>query len=441
MRLAHSGCRVRGLHVTAYNGRLFAPEHAPLAEHASLDEETTRRVVVAVSTRRTPSGRDEPVPFAELGVEQLGSIYERVMDVGDVQCTTAAASPDRGHPRSRERKATGSFYTPRALTDFLVRRTLAPLVAHRSPDELLQLRVLDPAMGSGAFLVAACRYLAAAYERALVAHGSCRSGDLAAGDRAVFRRIVAQRCLYGVDLNPMAVQLGRLSLWLATLAKDRPLTFLDHRLRAGDSLVGASQADLARQPPGRGGRRGRPVALPLLAGLDLEIPLRTTVAARTRLALTADDSAQIVQGQGADAAGSRGRARAAGALAARGGHLVQCLVLASWRGSRAFGLQRPGRVGAGRTGGAQTGASARVRGHRARRSPPLTASSTGRSSSPRCSPTPNGAPRLDAGFDAIVGNPPWDMLRAEDGANVASVRHLFSFVRESGLYTAAATGT
>src|SRR6185436_18129556 len=125
------------------------------------------------------------------------------------------------------RKATGSFYTPQPIADYLVRRTLGPLVRDAAPDRILRLRVLDPAMGSGAFLVAACRYLADAYESALI------------------RR---ERCLYGVDVNPMAVQLARLSLWLATLAADRPLTFLDHHLQTGDSLLGTWMRLIARAP-------------------------------------------------------------------------------------------------------------------------------------------------------------------------------------------------
>ena len=126
------------------------------------------------------------------------------------------------------------------------------------------MRVVDPAMGSGAFLVAACRYLASAYEAALVREGAVTTHDLSEADRARFRRAVAQRCLYGVDVNPMAVQLGRLSLWLATLAADRPLTFLDHRLRPGDSLVGASPWDVLRQPPPGRRVRERSCAAPAL---------------------------------------------------------------------------------------------------------------------------------------------------------------------------------
>src|SRR5262249_39711249 len=146
------------------------------------------------------------------------------------------------------RKATGTFYTPQPIAEYVVRRTLAPLAATASSDRLLSLRIIDPSMGSGAFLVAACRYLAGAYEAALVREGQVHPGDVDDDDRASMRRLIAERCLYGVDLNPMAVQLARLSLWLATLAADRPLSFLDHRLLTGDSLLGAWLANL-KQPP------------------------------------------------------------------------------------------------------------------------------------------------------------------------------------------------
>src|SRR6185295_3889043 len=123
---------------------------------------------------------------------------------------------------------------------------LEPLTKGRSADQILQLKILDPAMGSGAFLVAACRYLTAAAEDALIEDGTWHAHDVTATDRAVLRREIASRCLFGVDLNPMAVQLARLSLWLVTLATDKPLSFLDHHLVTGNSLVGASPDDLRR---------------------------------------------------------------------------------------------------------------------------------------------------------------------------------------------------
>lgn len=144
-----------------------------------------------------------------------------------------------------ERRRTGSHYTPRALTEPIVRRTLGPVIAGlgASPraEALLQLKVCDPAMGSGAFLVEACRQLAEAVVEAWRTHGDAPR-DLPPSESPLIhaRRLVAERCLYGVDRNRFAVDLARLSLWLFTLAREQPFTFLDHALRHGDSLVGLS---------------------------------------------------------------------------------------------------------------------------------------------------------------------------------------------------------
>ena len=144
-----------------------------------------------------------------------------------------------------ERRRTSSHYTPRSLSAPIVRRTLEPLLAAMGPapraSDLLELKVCDPAMGSGAFLVEACRFLADQLVAAWQREG--HYARIAQQHEDVVhhaRRIVAQRCLYGVDKNPFAVSLAKLSLWLVTLAKERPFTFLDHALRHGDSLVGLS---------------------------------------------------------------------------------------------------------------------------------------------------------------------------------------------------------
>jgi type I restriction-modification system DNA methylase subunit len=233
-RLAHAGCKAGDLTVTAFNGRLFSPRHAPLAERRSVADTVVRDVLLSLATEATPYGRRR-ISYHDLGVEQLGSVYERVLEYEPSQHGAAAALSRT----STQRKATGSFYTPQALTEFLVRRTLAPLVGARSSDEILRLRILDPAMGSGAFLVSACRYLAECCEHAQVRDGQWNAEANIVTARATLRRQVAERCLYGVDLNPTAVQLARLSLWLTTLAADRPLTFLDHHLATGNSLIGA----------------------------------------------------------------------------------------------------------------------------------------------------------------------------------------------------------
>ena len=139
-----------------------------------------------------------------------------------------------------------------------MRKTLEPVLKQLGdeplPDQILGLKVCDPAMGSGAFLVEACRQLAEALVKAWASHG-LNPHIPEDEDEALFaRRLVAQRCLYGVDRNPMAVDLAKLSLWLATLAKDHPFTFLDHALRAGDSLVGLRRGEIAafHWAPGKG---------------------------------------------------------------------------------------------------------------------------------------------------------------------------------------------
>jgi hypothetical protein len=173
------------------------------------------------------------------------------------------------------RRSTGTHYTPRRLTEEVVKYTLEPLVytgpaeglpreawTLRPAKDLLALRVCDLAMGSGAFLVQVCRYLAErlveAWEAAERAAGGglvvTPEGELTASDPreralpvdvderlALARRYVADRCLYGVDINPMAVEMAKLSLWLVTLQRDRPFTFVDHALRCGDSLLGATE--------------------------------------------------------------------------------------------------------------------------------------------------------------------------------------------------------
>jgi hypothetical protein len=172
------------------------------------------------------------------------------------------------------RRSTGTHYTPRSLTEPIVQHTLEPLVYRgpaegltkeqwclRSPKEILDLKVCDMAMGSGAFLVQACRYLSERLVEAwetlekehpgevlITPEGGFSQGEPserlipkeAAERLAIARRLVADRCLYGIDINPMAVEMAKLSIWLITVDKSRPFTFLDHALKSGDSLLGVS---------------------------------------------------------------------------------------------------------------------------------------------------------------------------------------------------------
>ena len=150
---------------------------------------------------------------------------------------------------SNERRRSGSHYTPSSLTGPIVEAALAPVLKqlgdNPTPAQILNLKVCDPAMGSGAFLVEACRQLGDALSRAWNAHNERPILPPDEDEELHAQRQIAQRCLYGVDKNPMATDLAKLSLWLATLAKDHPFTFLDHSLRAGDSLVGLTRQQIA----------------------------------------------------------------------------------------------------------------------------------------------------------------------------------------------------
>jgi hypothetical protein len=153
---------------------------------------------------------------------------------------------------SEERRKTGSHYTPRSLTEPIVRTTLEPVLAGLRgdaglpprPERVLDLKICDPAMGSGAFLVEACRQLGDVLVEGWNVHGGRPEIPGDEDEVTVARRVIAQRCLYGVDRNAVAVDLAKMSLWLATIAREHPLTFLDHALRHGDSLVGLSRRQI-----------------------------------------------------------------------------------------------------------------------------------------------------------------------------------------------------
>lgn len=150
---------------------------------------------------------------------------------------------------SDERRKSGSHYTPSSLTGPIVEVALEPVLKQLGPSptpaQILNLKVCDLAMGSAAFLVEACRQLGDALSKAWHSHGEAPSIPLDEDEALYAQRLIAQRCLYGLDKNQMAADLAKLSLWLATLAKDHAFTFLDHSLRHGDALVGLTRKQIA----------------------------------------------------------------------------------------------------------------------------------------------------------------------------------------------------
>ena len=278
-----------------YNGGLFARDAAPLLEAVRLADAEVAPLIHDLSHAEDLQGERHFVNYRDMSVQQLGSIYERLLEREPVQ----GGDGIEIRPNPYARKDSGSFYTPQELVDLIVERTLKPLAEERlkafeekadalksdrrpkaqrqaelltlDPAEaVLDLKVLDPAMGSGHFLVTAVdflsdyiadlvEYVPAVPEWLGGEYASPLVGRVAAireeilrraeasdwvldeaqlTDQAIIRRMVLKRCIYGVDKNPLTVELAKVSLWLHSFTVGAPLSFLDHHLRCGDSLVG-----------------------------------------------------------------------------------------------------------------------------------------------------------------------------------------------------------
>ena len=266
--------RNRACDVPLYNGGLFDPKRYPQLERWRIGEKTLADVLRALAFANVPvaSGEQESLDFgntidyADLQVRQLGSIYEGLLEkhlelVGE----TFVLVGDK-----TERKATGTYYTPDHVVRYIVDKSLAPLCAGVEDSDtvkqavakgvkdncfanaVLALTVLDPAMGSGHFLVRATEFIADKIinhpTTALHTTKISRGLSQAEVELSFWRRRVVEQCIFGVDLNPLAVELAKLSLWLTCIATDQPLSFLDHHLTPGDSLTGAWLDDLGELP-------------------------------------------------------------------------------------------------------------------------------------------------------------------------------------------------
>jgi hypothetical protein len=250
--------------VPVYNGGLFDPEKHPwLEDHYVADPELAEALDLLSRTEDPETGELHYVDYGPLDVRNLGSIYEGLLEhklrVAEEEKTAvrkngrtvrdAVAEEELYLANEQgERKVTGSFYTPDYVVEYIVENSLEPLVDGRSPSEILELTVLDPAMGSGHFLVSATSYLARAAVRAVEEGEQQLLGGFAELDPEQLRRLVVERCIFGVDKNPRAVELAKLSLWIATVQKGKPLNFLDHHLKCGDSLLGVRVTQLGSLP-------------------------------------------------------------------------------------------------------------------------------------------------------------------------------------------------
>lgn len=278
-----------------YNGGLFDQERHAILTNIRIPDAVMARVIDALSFEVTPDGR-KYINYRNLSVQQLGSIYERLLEYE----VTRDGDEINVQPNIFARKGSGSYYTPDDLVQLILTETLEPLVEERKrafrnkiaelwqgdlPNHrrigqlkrldpataLLELKICDPAMGSGHFLVSLVDFMADqvitamaeaeldapeewgdyisplgeridTIRNTILANADERNWTIdeeQLDDRHIIRRMVLKRCIYGVDKNPMAVELAKVALWLHTFTVGAPLSFLDHHLRCGDSLFGS----------------------------------------------------------------------------------------------------------------------------------------------------------------------------------------------------------
>ncbi|WP_371783680.1 Eco57I restriction-modification methylase domain-containing protein [Streptosporangium subroseum] len=200
-----------------------------------------------MSTVRGRDGRPRDVDFQHLGADELGSVYESLLELVP-HPELAVPSFELKTVAGNDRKTTGSYYTPSSLIESLLDTALDPVIdeyaASGVADDLLKITICDPACGSGHFLVAAARRVAKRY--AALVTGEAEPVPKAVGE--AMRKVVG-RCIYGVDINPLAAELAKVSLWIESLEPGRPLAFLDAHIKVGNSLLGTTPRLLEDEIP------------------------------------------------------------------------------------------------------------------------------------------------------------------------------------------------
>ncbi|WP_414837085.1 Eco57I restriction-modification methylase domain-containing protein [Candidatus Nanohalococcus occultus] len=267
--------------ITAYNGGLFDEDKHPfLAQHELQGNHLREILELLAQSTDEETGDKVLVDYRDLNIRHLGSVYEGllehelkqaeedlVLENGEWESASDSKKDLEELPREKkvregevyltnesgERKATGSYYTPEYIVEYIVENTVGPKVEDKIEesdeeellDNVLDLNICDPAMGSGHFLTEATSFIA----RRVLEHGKIQDEEVEGENEFVWvKRQVVSHCIYGVDINPLAVELGKLSLWIETMAEGRPLSFLDHHLKVGNSLVGTSIDELEHHP-------------------------------------------------------------------------------------------------------------------------------------------------------------------------------------------------
>ena len=260
--------------IPPYNGGLFSPIKNIFLKEKTIPDLSLAKAVDLISRSEDKNFLD----YSSLGIRQFGSIYEGLLDfklniansdlalvksknteiyvdINDIDNKKVIENVPKGSlylsTGNNERKNTGSYYTPQYIVEYIIENTLGPKIneiekqsksGSEFKDRVLKLKILDPAMGSGHFLVEAVDYLA----KKLADHPEINLLDDGEEEINYFKRMVVEQCIFGVDINYLAVELAKLSLWLHTVSDNKPLSFLDHHLKCGNSLVGTTFEDLRK---------------------------------------------------------------------------------------------------------------------------------------------------------------------------------------------------
>jgi len=400
---------------------LFAPEECPELDAANIDNRAFLGALFHLAWLREPAGLVR-VNWRDMGPDELGYVYEGLLELVP-QITRdgrsfafASAEQSRGHAR----KTTGSYYTPDELVQLLLTSALDPVVKHtvgahpdRPAEALLELAVVDPACGSGHFLLAAARRLADQVARIRT------TGTPTPDDYQRALREVVRRCIYGVDMNPLAVELCKVSLWMESIDPGLPLTFLESHIRCGNSLIGTTRALMGDQVPEaawvalEGDDRKVTRSLKRRNKDEIEGQLSLLFEPRDATDSLRDAMHVIEQSTDADAATLAAKQKKWTALLASQAYEHEKLVADAWCAAFLWPKHEPGAVA---EAAPTTAAWLALRDQEVAPSPALVETTRRIAQDYRLFHWELAFPHVFArgGFDVVLGNPPWEHIELKE---------------------------